>query len=200
MHGRCKAEGGRCVVSETGCVESLSCKILGLCDVSPQVEGRKWRSCVATKDNMCRKSLACQKVGLCEYMPRAKPEDQEPLTAGIMMVAGTDIPPKPKKKTINYFNPIEEDEKVIGDCVFSTKNKSCKGVCERLGRCSPNTVGTCVALMDAECRLSQVCKRYGLCSAKGGTCVAKTNSDCRRGQNCKMFGYCTAVNGACTAE
>lgn len=199
MHGRCKAEGGECVVSDTGCIESLSCKILGLCDVSPMVEGRKWRSCVATRENMCRKSLACQKVGLCEFAPRAKPEDQESLSAGIMIIEGSDMgASKPeKKKPTNYFSATEDEVKDIGDCVFSTKNKSCKGVCERLGRCSPNTVGTCVALMDAECRLSEVCKRYGRCSAQNGECIAKTNSDCRRGQNCKMFGYCSAQNGAC---
>jgi len=186
MHGRCKAEGGQCVVNDTGCVESLACKILGQCDVSPVVEGRKWRSCVATQDSMCRRSLACQKVGQCDFSPRAKPEDQDPMTAGS------------KAKPTSYLAPAEEALE-IGDCVFSIQNKSCKGVCERLGRCSPNKVGTCVALMDAECRLSEVCKRYGRCSAKGGECVAKSNQDCRRGQNCKMFGYCKAKDGACVS-
>jgi hypothetical protein len=196
MHGRCASkprvcapnepnchpEDRVCAPSEEGCVSSLGCKILGLCDISPNDQSA-WSGCIATNAKMCRASLACAQVGLCDFATRAQASDQK---AGEALKSD---------QRLSFFEapPIAE----VGDCVFSSENESCKDLCRRLGRCSPNEVGTCVALMDSECKSSEVCKRYGLCSAKLGACIAKSNADCQQGQNCKMFGYCSAQEGKC---
>lgn len=197
MHGRCASVPRTCAPgepncnpadrvcapSEEGCVRSLGCKILGLCDLASQAQGQ-WSGCVATSEKMCRRSLACTQVGLCDFASRAQPDEAQ----------GEVTAPQP----LSFFNTPPPSD--VGDCVFSSKNKSCGDLCERLGRCSPNEVGTCVALMNSECLTADVCRRYGLCSAQRGACVAKSDEDCQRGQNCKMFGYCTAREGKCVQQ
>ena len=46
-------------------------------------------------------------------------------------------------------------------------------------------------------RLSQECKDWGRCTARGGDCVATSDAECKQSDTCKDYGWCTAKDGIC---
>jgi hypothetical protein len=58
----------------------------------------------------------------------------------------------------------------------------------------------CLAVSDADCRQSDVCKMYGACSSWGPPyvlCYPRTDQDCAQSDLCRDRGSCVLVNGEC---
>lgn len=73
--------------------------------------------------------------------------------------------------------------------------------CRYDGRCSGEPP-ECEVGDDEDCRRSQGCRDWGLCTAEKGTaekgrCVADSADDCRESYTCKMTGRCTPEQGTC---
>jgi pimeloyl-ACP methyl ester carboxylesterase len=79
------------------------------------------------------------------------------------------------------------------------KDAACKAseVCKKYGRCTAG--GDCHATSDADCRASTTsCKEWGRCTAKDGSnCLATSDADCKASTRCKKSGMCTLKSEVC---
>ncbi len=53
------------------------------------------------------------------------------------------------------------------------------------------------AHLDAACRASDECEKFGYCTAKDGSCRAISDADCKGSTACSEYGHCTAKDGEC---
>jgi hypothetical protein len=72
-----------------------------------------------------------------------------------------------------------------------------QGLCGAPPRDQWNDAAACVAVTNADCSQSTVCKERGACSAEAGVCRALSNEDCAGSQICAERAECTAERGAC---
>ena len=72
-------------------------------------------------------------------------------------------------------------------------------MCSYYGRCTA-VEGRCEVGGDDDCKLSEVCKRFGQCVSQGDSCVVGNSGDtCKDLRICKRFGWCTQIGGQCRA-
>ena len=98
------------------------------------------------------------------------------------------------------FDPL------TSSCLTLPPPLSCEKACQLQGKCtlqtlkkqSPNSPNQrCVSRSNEECRQSEICKKYGQCTAVNGRCIASRHQDCQQGIQCRLFGYCRASLGRC---
>ena len=90
----------------------------------------------------------------------------------------------------------EAESQGISQCIVPVTQLDCTDLCRRSGLCMARG-DRCVAETHGHCVRSDACKLYGYCHEEQGKCVAFSDRDCRRGLNCKRFGKCKARNRRC---
>jgi hypothetical protein len=171
--GLCAEAGGACVASAEGCAASQLCVAEGRCSAADGL-------CVAASDSECKKSTACSEGGRCKADQgscKVQNDGQCARTAACKeqgMCSARD-----------------------GLCVKSCAESE---ACKRHGRCGerPSHAGSCVAVNDAHCEASEMCKAQGLCTMSlAARCEAGDDVECRLARACAEEGRCTAKQGKC---
>lgn len=130
--------------------------------------------------------------------------------------AGLPEPPEPRATPVQcQRNNDERGSPGFENCGFHLH------YCWKEGRCFWNGTN-CVAKCADDCRISDLCAKFGTCTAfndrcypatedectracsslglctrVGHVCVAKTSADCLQSKLCTTYGTCTAANGHC---
>lgn len=98
--------------------------------------------------------------------------------------------------------PTSESCKTYGACINDGDYRcitGCEQLCKIDGFCTPDYSGgelLCVARWD-DCRESEVCKKYGRCTAIDDYCIPTTNESCKASDECGLVGRCTVQNHEC---
>jgi hypothetical protein len=197
-HGRCAFEGGACKTLAS-CQGSEGCTGEGLCadaeagcSASAEgclaakvcaTEGRCTAAeglCVAASDAECKKSEACAQGGRCKA------------EQGSCKVQ-SDLQCKKTPVCQAQGACVARDGMCVKSCAESE-------LCKRFGRCGERAshAGSCVAVEEAHCKASALCKDQGLCSVSlTARCEAGDDVECRLARACGEEGLCTATKGKC---
>lgn len=88
----------------------------------------------------------------------------------------------------------------VGQACAATADTDCDTawICQLEGKCVAKA-GKCVLGNDKGCKALPGCKGKGLCTwnKTKGACVALWDADCAESDVCKVAGKCKPVNGAC---
>jgi hypothetical protein len=202
-HGACAAAADECVASSSAaCRASSHCKRYGACTLVGS-------GCEPAGDSDCRPSLACQDEGRCTFSTEP---GISPAASGPRCVASSDDGCR-RARICRAEGRCFAQERAGCEARSSEDSTGCR----ELGRCSlePRSPAfgprLCLALSDADCRPSQICKKRGLCSLEDHApdaetdpqapritaCGMRSETDCRHSDACSREGKCRLVARAC---
>ena len=169
---RCRASDGDCQPSDC----RASCAANGRCAPAGT-------TCVATSDQDCEQSAACRERGLCTQRH-----------------GGCTLTADGKSDCSRYVTC-----KSHGHCTstplgcLAVTHADCAGSddCAVRGRCAPDGQGLCRALADANCKDSEVCRRFGFCTAVEGGCALDRQDTCGAFTECDYRGKCAKRGDQC---
>lgn len=172
QENRCRAVDGECRPSDC----TASCAANGRCAPAGT-------TCVATSDQDCERSAACRERGLC-----TERHGRCTLTAD----GKADCSRSAACKSHGHCTSTPRG------CLAVT-HSDCAGSddCAVRGRCAPDGQGLCRALADANCKDSEVCRRFGFCTAVAGGCALDRQDTCGALTECDYRGKCAKRGDSC---
>ncbi|MBE7482332.1 MAG: hypothetical protein HS104_20420 [Polyangiaceae bacterium] len=169
---RCRARDGECQPSDC----TASCAASGQCAPAGT-------TCLATSDRDCQQSAACRERGLC-----TERHGRCTLTADGKRDCSRDVACKSHGHCTS--TPRGCLAVTHSDCAGSAD-------CAVRGRCAPDGQGLCRAFADAHCKDSEVCRRFGFCTAVAGGCALDRQDTCGAFTECDYRGKCAKRGDSC---